>query len=226
MADFCTRCSEEMFGPEMQPDINVEQIAESLKPGYYQPVLCEGCAMLAVVKEDDGSIKLAFSKMDDTDEVRYETIEEWREKPKSICIMKRFNEFFDKAPLIQVYIAGWFLSGAFTILAFYVLGQLGEVNHDLIKTNGIVCIKVGAATCLLFGLIIMMSVSMMRKSQIFWEYSHEVEALIDNATTRAQLESIFENEFQALRKKCQGGPQVPELNRLYTIMKTKIKYLK
>jgi hypothetical protein len=52
-----------------------------------------------------------------------------------------------------------------------------------------------------------------------------VEALIDGAATRKELVSIFENEFQDLRKKCQGGPQIPELNRLYTIMKTKIKYV-
>lgn len=84
----------------------------------------------------------------------------------------------------------------------------------------------GALLGLLFGLMVMLMVSMMRKSTIFWEYAKVVEALIDDTTTKDDLDSIFKNEFQDLRKKCQGGPQIPELNRLYTIMKTKYKYVK
>jgi hypothetical protein len=69
-------------------------------------------------------------------------------------------------------------------------------------------------------------ISMSRKSQIFWDYSHEVEDLIAEAETQDALNSIFQNQFQELRKQGQGGPQIPELNRLYTIMKTKHKYVK
>jgi hypothetical protein len=68
--------------------------------------------------------------------------------------------------------------------------------------------------------------SMMRKSTIFWDYAKLVEGLIENTETKESLQSLFDNEFQDLRKKCQGGPQIPELNRLYTIIKTKYKYTK
>jgi hypothetical protein len=92
--------------------------------------------------------------------------------------------------------------------------------------SGINCTAMGAITGILFGLMFSLMVSMMRKSQIFWDYAKVVEKLIENAETKEALQSLFDNEFQDLRKKCQGGPQIPELNRLYTIIKTKYKYIK
>ena len=138
--------------------------------------------------------------------------------------MKRINNFFEKAPLWQVYIAGWFLTGAFTAATFYFLQQIDGTRRDLVF-NGVVCIKIGATAGILFGLMIMLMVSMMRKSIIFWDYSKEVEKLIEDAKTQEELQSVFNNQFQELRKKCQGGPQIPELTRLYTIMKTKYQYI-
>jgi hypothetical protein len=139
--------------------------------------------------------------------------------------MKTLNYFFEKAPLWQIFVLIWFLTGALiTAPIFYGLQKIGATNPEL-DFSGMNCIKLGAGVGLLLGLISMFMVSMMRKSTIFWEYSKEVEALINGAATKKELVSIFENEFQDLRKKCQGGPQIPELNRLYTIMKTKIKYV-
>jgi hypothetical protein len=92
--------------------------------------------------------------------------------------------------------------------------------------SGINCIAMGAITGILFGLMFMLMFSMSRKSQIFWDYAKVVEKLIENAETKEALQSLFDNEFQDLRKKCQGGPQIPELNRLYSIIKTKYKYIK
>ena len=40
------------------------------------------------------------------------------------------------------------------------------------------------------------------------------------------LEHIHKGEFEILRSLCMGGPQATELNRLFTIMKTKYKYVK
>ena len=138
--------------------------------------------------------------------------------------MKRLNDFFEKAPLWQIFIFGWIFLGGFVAILFYGSQFIIDPNNQLVF-SGIQCIKIGAAGGLLFGLMFVLMVSMTRKSIIFWEYSKEVEALIDGAATRKELVSIFENEFQDLRKKCQGGPQIPELNRLYTVMKTKIKYV-
>jgi hypothetical protein len=139
--------------------------------------------------------------------------------------MKNLNNFLDKAPLWQIYIFGWFLTGTFTASIFYGFQLIDPPNSKMLIT-GINCIKLGAITGILFGLMFMLMFSMSRKSQIFWDYAKVVEGLIENAETKEALQSIFDNEFQDLRKKCQGGPQIPELNRLYTILKTKYKYVK
>ena len=139
--------------------------------------------------------------------------------------MKKLNAFLDKAPLWQIYIFGWFFTGAFIAFLFYVIEPLISANPAKTIFSAEVCLKMGALSGLLFGLMFMLMFSMMRKSIIFWEYAKEVENLIEDAKTKDELQSILENQFQDLRKKCQGGPQIPELNRLFTIMKTKAKYI-
>jgi len=48
---------------------------------------------------------------------------------------------------------------------------------------------------------------------------------VEAANTRVEVESVFENEFQELRKMSMGRPHSQELTKLYHIMKTKYKYL-
>jgi hypothetical protein len=134
--------------------------------------------------------------------------------------MKALNNFLDKAPLWQVYIFGWLFSGALFASLFYLLPSTPELD-----LSGIKCLKVGALSGLLFGLMVMSMVSMMRKSSEFWTYAEVVEAAIEKANTKEELEAIFENDFQTLRKMGQGRPHIQELTKLYHIMKTKHKYV-
>ena len=138
--------------------------------------------------------------------------------------MKKLERFLDKAPTWQIYIFGWIFTGTFIGLLFYGFSFIDETRPD-IEITAKKCVLLGVTAGAIFGLMFMLMISMMRKSQIFWNYSKEVEKLIVEAATKEKLEAIFENEFQELRKKCQGGPQIPELNRLHTIMKTKYKYV-
>ena len=80
MADFCNKCADEMFGEDASPDIHVESIATGLEPGYYMPVLCEGCVMRMIVKEEDGTVKIGYDSLDDSDEFVFETLEEYLRK--------------------------------------------------------------------------------------------------------------------------------------------------
>jgi hypothetical protein len=137
--------------------------------------------------------------------------------------MKKLERFLDKAPMWQIYIFGWIFTGTFIGLLFYGFSFI-EPRPD-IEITARKCVLLGVMTGAIFGLMVMLMISMMRKSQIFWEYSKEVEKLIEEADSKEKLEAIFEGEFQDLRKKCQGGPQIPELSRLHTIMKTKYKYV-
>ena len=59
MADFCNRCATEMWGDDFPPEIDVQKIAESLEPNTYMPVLCEGCRMVAVGKNEKQEIMIA-----------------------------------------------------------------------------------------------------------------------------------------------------------------------
>lgn len=124
-----------------------------------------------------------------------------------------------------IFIAGCFLTGALTASIFYGFQLIDPLDSKML-ISGINCIKISTVMGILFGLIIMLSIAIMRKSQIFWEYAKVVANLIENAETKESLQLIYHNEFQELRKKCQGGPQqITELQRLYTIMQTKIKYV-
>lgn len=121
-----------------------------------------------------------------------------------------------------IFIAGWFVSGVFTGSMFYFFDS---VNDSAFALNFEKCVKLGVMLGIPFGAMIVLMVSMIRKSQVFWEYAEVVEKLIDEADTKEKVRFVFNNEFQSLRQKCQGGPQITELNRLYTIMQTKIKYV-
>ena len=56
MADFCTKCAIEMWGNELPPDIDIQKIADGMEPGHYTSVLCEGCGMIAIAKDENGNI--------------------------------------------------------------------------------------------------------------------------------------------------------------------------
>lgn len=60
MADFCTNCSDLMFGPTIQPDIDIKELSNKVGIGQYLPVLCEGCGMRGVGRDKDNSIILAI----------------------------------------------------------------------------------------------------------------------------------------------------------------------
>ena len=135
--------------------------------------------------------------------------------------MKTLNNFLDKAPFWQIYIFGWLFSGTIMTSLTLLFPTTPELNFDWDK-----CLKIGALSGLLFGLMTVLLVSMIRKSSKFWEYAKVVEKAIEDANTKESLEAIYETEFQTLKEMTQGGPHQQELNKLYHIMKTKHKYMK
>lgn len=134
--------------------------------------------------------------------------------------MKALNNFLEKANLFKVFIAGWLFTGGFIFLLFYLFSTVES------KIDGIKSLVLGSLCGIPFGLMFMLMISMMRKSQKFWDYAKEVEELIEKTESKSGLESIFDNEFQTLRNLSQGGPHTFELNKQYQTMKTKHKYVK
>lgn len=59
MAEFCNKCTEELFGEDATPDIDVYGIFRDLEPMYYRTgFICEGCGLTAIEKTDDSELKV------------------------------------------------------------------------------------------------------------------------------------------------------------------------
>ena len=136
--------------------------------------------------------------------------------------MKRLNDFIETAHLFWVFLFGWFFTGLFIASIFYFSGSFVVEPRifGMVK-----CIEMGAMSGVPFGLMVMLTASMIRSSQRFWNFAECVEHLIEHAETRTDLESVFSNDFQKLINLSGGGVHRTELTRLYTIMKTKYKYI-
>ena len=135
--------------------------------------------------------------------------------------MKKINNFIDGAPLWWIYIFGVIFIGGFTFCLFEILPSANSINPLTTMTN----IKIGLILGLIFGLMITLMTSMMRKSTKFWDLSKILEDKIDLAETKKSLDDIYNNDFQILKELGQGRPHYDEIRRLYTIMKTKYKYV-
>ncbi len=57
MAEFCNNCAKD-WG--METDIDIYKIHRRLKRGYQESVICEGCEMISVSKEADGSLMVGY----------------------------------------------------------------------------------------------------------------------------------------------------------------------
>lgn len=137
--------------------------------------------------------------------------------------MKNFiNYLYDRANGITIFFTMGAVSALICYLIFYSL--IVTDPSPTLKTSDIPFFS------LIFGvvggLLFLIAVLSLRKSRKFWDYAKIVEKLIDDANSKERLDSILKWEFETLRELCIGGPQITELNRLFTIMKTKYQYVK
>jgi hypothetical protein len=80
MADFCTKCAEEMFGEEVAPDIDVMKEFESLQPGFCSSGwICEGCGLAVIGKTEEGELQVIRIKIDEDENAESEEqTSEWQ----------------------------------------------------------------------------------------------------------------------------------------------------
>ena len=94
MSEFCNKCTKEMYGKDATPDINVYEISSRLSPGYFMNVLCEGCEMVGIQKDERGDIYLLYPEMTkEGEEIKKVPLKEW-EKKASIEISSSDNSGF------------------------------------------------------------------------------------------------------------------------------------
>jgi hypothetical protein len=74
MADYCTKCAEDLGFPV---DIDPREIAKTLEPDTYLAVVCEGCGMRAVGLDPDYTIVVAMPVNDTDDTVFWVSLEEF-----------------------------------------------------------------------------------------------------------------------------------------------------
>lgn len=75
MADFSKQYCENV-GMEFPGDFDILEVAERITPGYYLPLICEGYGFIAISKELNGKITLAFPSEGECDEVHWENYED------------------------------------------------------------------------------------------------------------------------------------------------------
>jgi hypothetical protein len=52
MADFCNKCAYDMWGDHLPADIDVPKIFRELDEGFALTVMCEGCGLSAIGKNE------------------------------------------------------------------------------------------------------------------------------------------------------------------------------
>lgn len=68
MADFCTRCSKDMFSPDTKPDIDLIEEAKDIQEGFEKgPFLCEGCGFIHLI--NIGGVIRVYCHMPSTEEI-------------------------------------------------------------------------------------------------------------------------------------------------------------
>ena len=136
--------------------------------------------------------------------------------------MKFTSYLFERANGITVFFTMGTITALISYVTFYTL-IVTDPTPTLSTSNiSIISLVFG----ILGGLLFLTSILSTRKSTKFWDYAETVEKIIDAADSKELLEHIHKGEFEILRELCMGGPQTSELNRLFTIMKTKYKYVK
>ena len=124
----------------------------------------------------------------------------------------------DNAPYWQVFLA----SSIFGMLM--MLGMMKGVGMEL--PNPIIKLKIVTAMGGFIGLFITLTTSMARSSKKFWQMAKDFEKKLDEATTKQELEDLFNTDFKAVKIQSSGTPHWNEIHRLDAIIQTKYKFVK
>ncbi len=136
--------------------------------------------------------------------------------------MNKISKFLEEASFIKTLIT---LSIVLTILSYIFIYGIFS-NAIELKFFELRTLYISIASGILFGFIFSYTFLEAKKNDRFWRYSEVVYGLISKAETKEELKKVYENEFVELKKMSLGGAHNYELRRLYTIMNTKVDYLK
>lgn len=142
--------------------------------------------------------------------------------------MGRLNKFLNEASLWLIFPISWVLTGFFAWLTFFTLDYITLNSYHFKGIDIMSHLKIIISLGIPFGLFFTIGLFVMRTSKKFWDYAKEVEKLIYEKNTLDELNLIYENEWEKLRKMYMGGansPQRYELIRLRTMIEIKYEML-
>jgi hypothetical protein len=128
----------------------------------------------------------------------------------------KINTFFEKTPLILMYVIFTLISGLFMFLILKIF--------DL-KALNILIFKISLAYGIVMGLFFILILDSLRKSRIFWKEAEIIGKLIDAAETKEEINNL-NVQWSLFIKLANGAEHYREINRLHLISSTKYKYLK
>lgn len=134
--------------------------------------------------------------------------------------MKKLKIFLDTAALGKVFMVIWGIAFLFLSSLFLIFSSLlGDIPIWRVGTAGV-------AGGFLLSIIITNMVSTDRKSDLFWKKAKQVRKLVDDAETSAELLSIFNENYIALKNLAIARSHWNERDTIHSILTAKVKAIK
>ena len=128
----------------------------------------------------------------------------------------KINNFLAKAPIWQISIAVATCMYPLMYMFLYLIIKPSEL-HNVAWMSVVFSV--------LCAFMVGTQYFMMRESSKFWTAAKEFEKAIHAAHSRDELMKLSLDDFDQLCKKSQGNPHNHELDRLFTMLITKHKYI-
>lgn len=140
--------------------------------------------------------------------------------------MKKINKFcedvFNGPPLTIFAFLFTILFVLSNIMLYFVMTDAATKGMKVLTINERILLTLLVSS--LFALIGTGLMNLVKKSKKFWDKAKLIEAEIKKATSKNELQMIYQNDFKALEKLAFGKAHYTELIRLKAIMDTLYDY--
>ena len=121
---------------------------------------------------------------------------------------------------ILVFLTSFIFFSSFASFLFLYIDYIAESKIELGAQ-----LRVSVILGLISSFLLLSIVSQMKQSRKFWNMADEIETKIETTESPQELKEIASEDLVELQKLSMGTPHKHELLRLFTIIKTKLKYV-
>lgn len=112
------------------------------------------------------------------------------------------------------------------IISFLMATPILAIPTSLLEFSFYEVVLFITVISLFVGIFIIPVTWLARKSYEFWEYAEIVKKLAEDAQTKEEVESIYDDHFKKLQSMSFGNIHSNALTEIYTILKTKYNFYK